>query len=73
MPETIRTMKRHEITARLMEEHPDWKQQYGHYMAGKLQRLVQRRDLGWYAALKVLGISADPTALTAVKNVEAAA
>lgn len=69
----IRTMKRHEITARLREENPDMLPSYAHYIAGKMQRLVQRRDLGWYAALRVLGISSDPTALTAIKNVERAA
>lgn len=67
----IRDMKRHEITARLREENPDMLPSYAHYVAGKMQRLIQRRDLGWFAALKVLGISADPTALTAITNTEA--
>ncbi len=69
----IRDMKRHEITARLREENPDMLPSYAHYVAGKMQRLIQRRDLGWFAALKVLGISADPTALAAVRNVESVA
>lgn len=67
----ISDMKRHEITARLREENPDMLASYAHYMAGKMQRLIQRRDLGWYAALRILGLSADPTALTAIKNTEA--
>lgn len=64
MPETtsIRDMKKHEIVARLIENDPAMLHSYAHYMAGKMKRLAQRRDLGWYAALRVLGIHADTTA-----------
>lgn len=65
----IRTMKRHEITARLREENPDMLPSYAHYIAGKMQRLVQRRDLGWYAALRILGMHSDPTARDAIRSV----
>ncbi|MFC0673502.1 hypothetical protein [Brachybacterium hainanense] len=68
MPETrsIRTMKRHEVTAQLLADDPTMLPSYAHYLAGKMKRLVQRRDLGWYAALRILGMTADPTAAEAV-------
>lgn len=71
MPESLRTMKKHEIVAMLRDEFPDMNVSYANYSAHKIKRLVARRDLGWYAALRVLGISADPTALTAITNTEA--
>ena len=74
MPEntSIRDMQRHEVTARLVAEHPEWKQQYAHYMAGKLKRSVQRRDLGWFDGLRNLGIISDPTPREAIRNLERA-
>ena len=40
MPEnkSIRDMKCHEITARLLEADPTMLHPYAHYMAGKMQR-----------------------------------
>lgn len=72
MPEnkSIRDMKRHEITARLTEADPTMLHSYAHYIAGKMQRAAQRRDLGWYEALRILGITSDPTPRTAVRNIE---
>ena len=72
MPESksIRDMKRHEITARLIEADPTMLQSYAHYIAGKMQRAAQRRELGWFEALKILGITSDPTPRLAVRNIE---
>lgn len=72
MPEnkSIRDMKRHEITARLLDADPTMLQSYAHYIAGKMQRAAQRRDLGWFDALRILGITSDPTPRTAIRNIE---
>ena len=72
MPENrnVRDTPKHEIAARLMAEHPEWKQQYAHYMAGKLKRLVQRRELTWFEALRNLGIISDPTPREAIRNID---
>lgn len=71
MPENIvRNMKRHEITARLTESHPEMLHSYAHYMAGKMQRLSQRRELEWFECLRVLGLTNDPTARDAIRNIE---
>lgn len=72
MPENkkLRDMKRHEITARLTEGNPEMLHSYAHYMAGKMQRLGQRRELEWFECLRVLGITSDPTAKEAIRNIE---
>ena len=71
MPENrVRDMKRHEITARLTESNPEMLPSYAHYMAGKMQRLSQRRELGWFECCRVLGITSDPTARDAIRNLE---
>lgn len=70
MPEnSIRDMKRHEITARLIEGDPKMLPSYAHYVAGKMQRLGQRRELEWFECLRVLGITNDPTARDAIRNI----
>lgn len=75
MPEniSIRELKRHEITARLVEHDPTMLHSYAHYMAGKMQRAAQRRELTWFEGLRILGLISDPTARDAVRNLEAAA
>jgi len=75
MPENsaVRDMKRHEITARLVENDPSMLPSYAHYVAGKMQRLSQRRELEWFECLRVLGITSDPTARDAIRNLEDAA
>jgi len=72
MPKTdsVRNMKRHEITARLRENDPAMLPSYAHYVAGKMQRLTQRRELEWFECLRVLGITNDPTAKEAIRNIE---
>ncbi|VXB24828.1 hypothetical protein [Citricoccus sp. K5] len=72
MPEntSIRNMKRHEITAKLTDSDPTMLHSYAHYIAGKMQRAAQRRDLGWYEALRILGIITDTTARDAIRNIE---
>ena len=72
MPEntSVKDMKRHEITQRLIESDPLMIQSYAHYIAGKMQRTSQHRDLGWFDALRVLGITNDPTPREAIRNLE---
>lgn len=71
MPENrLADMKRHEITARLTENDPTMLPSYAHYLAGKMQRLSKRRELEWFECLRVLGITNDPTARDAIRNIE---
>lgn len=70
--DSIRSMKKHEIQARLLDLQPDMPPYYAHRLAGQWKRAAQRRDLGFYEAARVLGIYTDATPRKALRNVQGA-
>lgn len=71
--DSVRAMKRHELAAEILLVDPSMIDSYAHYLAGKIKRAAQRRDLGFYEAMRILGIYTDTTARDALgKKVVAA-
>lgn len=69
--DSVRGMKRHELKAELLLHAPLMLDSYAHYLAGKLKRAAQRRDIGFYEGLRILGIYTDTTAREALEGVPA--
>lgn len=68
-------MSTHGFERRIADAAPNLSRGQIKKIARKLAHRADRMQTvdDFYAALKVLGISSDPTALTAIKNTEAAA
>lgn len=66
--DSVRAMKRHELQAEILLQDPTMLDTYAHYLAGKIKRAAQRRDLGFYEAMRILGIYSDTTARDAMKG-----
>lgn len=69
--DSVRNMPRHEIAQMIQEADPALSDNQAHYQAGKLKRKAQRRDLGFYEAMRILGIYTDTTARDALSEVAA--
>ena len=70
--DAVRKMKRHEMTEAILNVDPTMNKNYAHRLAGNIKRAAERRDLGFYEALRILGIYTDTTARDAVRNAERA-
>lgn len=66
--DSVRAMKRHEMTEAILEVDPTMNPNYAHRLAGNIKRAAERRDLGFYEALKILGIYSDVTARDALQG-----
>lgn len=68
-------MSTHGFERRIADAAPDLSRGQVKKIARKLAHRAERMQTehDFYTALKVLGISSDPTALTAIRNVEHAA
>lgn len=64
--DSIKSMKKHEVQEQIMLHAPDMPPYYAHKLAGQWKRAAQRRDLGFYEALRILGIYSDETARDAL-------
>jgi len=64
--DSVRAMKRHELADQIIEVDPTMNHNYAHRLAGNIKRAAQRRDLGFYEALRILGIYSDETARDAL-------
>lgn len=69
--DSVRAMKRHEMAEAILEVDPTMNPNYAHRLAGNIKRAAERRDLGFYEALKILGIYSDVTARDALQGVPA--
>ena len=70
--DSVRNMPRHELAEHIEAVDPSLAGNQAHYIAGKIKRAAQRRDLGFYEALKILGIYSDTTARDALSEQVAA-
>ena len=66
--DSVRNMPRKELAERIEAVDPTLVGNQAHYIAGKIKRAAQRRDLGFYEALKILGIYSDTTARDALQG-----
>lgn len=66
--DSVRAMKRHELADEILEVDPSMNPNYAHRLAGNIKRAAERRDLGFYEALRILGIYSDTTARDALQG-----
>ena len=66
--DSVRNMPRKELAEHIETVDPTLVGNQAHYIAGKIKRAAQRRDLGFYEALKILGIYSDTTARDALQG-----
>ena len=65
-------MKRHELAEQIELADPSMIGNKAHYYAGKIKRAAQRHDLGFYEAMRILGIYTDTTARDALSKKQVA-
>lgn len=68
--DSIKNMKKHEITAAILAITPDITPRSAESLAAKWKRASIRRDLGFYEAMRIYGLISDTTARDAIRNVE---